>query len=288
MGKNDMSGVWRALTADELTGGKKHEAAPFGSFAPNAVQRMLISIGKKTVLKRGVFRGSYTGLILALSKGPLDIFFRGCAYRIWGENNLIEYGLLLNPDYNHMDLDFLLIDAPDGANFVDMGSNIGLYSQPMAKAGHKGKTISIDANPLMAARLTFNADGSGLNNLTMVSAAVSDTDGQGSLVIRKDDVAIVAVEETDGGEIPIRTLKAILDEHGIRNIHGLKIDIEGHEDKALVPFLMNAPKARLPKRIVIEHPTPNADYPGCTKAFAALNYTLVGRSRNNSFYELTT
>ncbi len=281
-----MSGVWRALTADELTGGAKHEAAPFGRFTPNAVQRMLIAIGKKSVLKRGVFRGSYTGLILALSKGPLDILFRGCAYRIWGENNLIEYGLLLNPDYNHMDLDFLLQDAPLSANFVDMGSNIGLYSQPMAKAGYKGKTISIDANPLMAARLMFNATASGLKNLTMVSAAVSDTDGQGSLVIRKDDVAIVAVDESADGKIPIRTLKAVLDEHEVTEIHGLKIDIEGHEDKALVPFLMNAPKTRLPKKIVIEHPTPDADYPGCAQAFLKLNYKLVGRSRNNSFYEL--
>ncbi|MBL4750069.1 MAG: FkbM family methyltransferase [Amylibacter sp.] len=282
-----MSGIWRALTRDELTGGANHETAMFGAFAPNFVQRMMIVIGKKTVLKRGVFRGSYTWLIMCLSKGPLDILFRGCAYRIWCENNLIEYGLLLNPDYNHADLDFLLKDAPETANFVDMGSNIGLYSQPMAKVGHKGKTISIDANPLMATRLMFNAAGSRLKNLTMVSAAVSDTDGRGSLVIRKNDVAIVAVEESTDGEIPIRTLAAILDEHKIKKIHGLKIDIEGHEDKALVPFLMGAPKARLPKKIVIEHPTADADYPGCTKAFAKLNYNLVGRSRNNSFYELT-
>lgn len=282
-----MSGVWRALTTDELTGGEKHEAAPFGIFTPNRLQQCLITFGKKTILKRGVFRGAYTGLILTLSKGPLDILFRGCAYRIWGENNLIEYGLLLNPNYNHMDLDFLLQDAPANANFVDMGSNIGLYSQPMAKTGHKGKTISIDANPLMAARLIFNSTASNLQNLTMVSAAVSDTDGQGSLVIRKDDVAIVAVEESPNGDIPIRTLAAILDENKVTNIYGLKIDIEGHEDKALVPFLKNAPKEQLPKRIVIEHPTPDADYPGCTEVFADLNYELVGRSRNNSFYKLS-
>ncbi|MFK5997772.1 MAG: FkbM family methyltransferase [Rhodobacterales bacterium] len=283
-----MSGVWRALTTDELTGGRNHETAPFGMFSPNVLQRILIAIGKKTILKRGVFRGGYTGLILALSKGPLDIFFRGCAYRIWGENNLIEYGLLLNPDYNHADLDFLLETAAKDANFVDLGSNIGLYSQPMAKTAPKGKTISIDANPLMAERLLFNARATGLDNLNMVSSAVSDRDGQGSLVIRKDDVAIVAVEEVAGGAIPVRTLAAILDEQGIKTIHGLKIDIEGHEDKALVPFLMAAPKPQLPKRIVIEHPVPDADYPGCTKAFGELGYKLAGRSRNNSFYELMT
>jgi FkbM family methyltransferase len=281
-----MSGKWRALTREERTGSADYAGDAFGRFAPNFLQRILISIGKKTVLKRGVFRGGYTGLILLFSKGPLDIFFRGCAYRIWGENNLIEYGLLLNPDYNHADLDFLLKDAPMDANFVDLGSNIGLYSQPMAKTAPNGKTVSIDANPLMAARLMFNAQATGLENLQMVSAAVSDTDGQGSLVIRKDDVAIVAVEEVAGGDIPIRTLAAILQEQGIKTIHGLKIDIEGHEDKALVPFLMSAPADQLPKRIVIEHPVPDADYPGCTKAFSELNYLLVGRSRNNSFYEL--
>ena len=281
-----MSGTWRSLTSDELTGGANQETAPFGTFAPNYLQRVLIGIGKNTVLKRGLFRGKYTQIILALSKGPLDIFFRDCAYRIWGENNLIEYGLLLNPDYNKADLDFLLEDASPDANFIDLGSNIGLYSQPMAKTAPNGKTISIDANPLMAKRLAFNANATGLNNLKMVSAAVSDADGQGSLIIRKDDVAIVAVEETSGGEIPIRTLGAILNEQKIETIYGLKIDIEGHEDKALAPFLMNAPKAQLPKKIVIEHPEPDSDYPECTKVFAKLSYVLVGRSRNNSFYEL--
>ena len=37
----------------------------------------------------------------------------------------------------------------------------------------------------------------------------------------------------------------------------LKIDIEGHEDKALVPFLLNAPKNCFPKKIVIEKHSKN-------------------------------
>lgn len=281
-----MSGTWRALTSDELTGGANHVVADFGTYAPNLLQRAMIAVGKNTILKRGLFRGGYTGLILALSKGPLDIYFRNCAYRIWGENNLIEYGLLLNPAYNHADLDFLLAGATENANFIDLGSNIGLYSQPMAQTSPKGKTISVDANPLMATRLQFNANASGLDNLKMISAAVSDTDGCGSLIIRKNDVAIVAVEETESGEIPIRTLAAILEEQKIKTIHGLKIDIEGHEDKALVPFLTNAPKAQLPKKIVIEHPEADTDYPKCAEVFSNLDYKLMGRSRNNSFYEL--
>lgn len=279
-----MSGIWRPLTASEVSGADPHAAAPFGSFAPNLAQRALIALGRATVLRRGLFRGGWTRLILSLRRGPLDIRFRGCAYRIRGENNLIEYGLLLNPAYNGADLAFLLDAAPADANFVDLGANIGLYSQPMAQAAPQGRTISIDANPLMAARLRWNAAASGLDNLDVVQAAVSDRDGTGALEIRKEDVAIVAVREDPGGAIAIRTLAGILDDAGVTALYGLKIDIEGHEDKALVPFLMDAPETMLPARIVIEHPAPDADYPGCTQAFAAKGYRLMGRSRNNSFY----
>lgn len=259
---------------------------PFGHFAPNAFQRMLIGLSRASFLKRGVFRGSMTRLILALGRGPLDIRFRGAGYRIRGEQNLIEYGLLLMPTYNGTDIDFLLDGARDDAGFVDIGCNIGLYSLPLAVARPKGRVISVDANPKMIARILWNAAASELSNVTAVHAAVSDGDGRGDLVIRKDDVAIVAVKESASGEMPIRTLLAILSEAGLPAIHGLKIDIEGNEDRALVPFLDTCDGAMLPRRIVIEHPEPNADYPGCAAAFARRGYSLVARTRNNSLYML--
>nr|WP_281245131.1 FkbM family methyltransferase [Litoreibacter janthinus] len=247
----------------------------------------MIALGKSTPLKRGVFRGGWTSLVLAAGRGKLDIHFRDCAYRIRGENNLIEYGLLLNPDYNGQDLDFLIKDAPIDANFVDLGCNIGLYAQPMARCAPSGRTIAVDANPLMVDRLTWNASASKLDNLHVIHCAVSDQEGRGDLQIRKDDLAIVAVEETPDGEMPVRRLDALLAEHSITQIYGLKIDIEGHEDKALAPFITEAPESLLPRRIVIEHPYPEADYPGCTRAFALRGYSLVARTRNNSLYELT-
>ena len=74
-------------------------------------------------------------------------------------------------------------------------------------------------------------------------------------------------------------------ENNIENIYGLKIDIEGHEDKALVPFLLNSKDSLLPKKIVIEKLSKNTDYLGCKMAFEKLNYQLISRSKNNSFYE---
>jgi FkbM family methyltransferase len=270
---------------DELTDKIDYNHIEFGYFSPNLMQKFLIFIGKKSFLKRGLFRSQYTKLIFSLKKGPLDINFRKCAYRIFGENNLIEYGILLDPRYNYSDLEFLLNGASDDSNFVDLGSNIGLYSQPLALASPNGKVISIDANPLMGARLSFNFQASFIKNIQFVLSAVSDKIGKGSLKIRKDDIAIVAVDENIQSNIKINTLKNILEENNIKSIYGLKIDIEGHEDKALVPFLLDSSETLLPKKIVIEKLSKNSDYPGCSMAFKKLNYKLVSRSKNNSHYE---
>ena len=137
----------------------------------------------------------------------------------------------------------------------------------------------------MAPRLKFNTNASGLFNLEMMSSAVSNVNSIGSLIIRKNDIAIGSVDKS----IQIRTLNSNsnLNEKKITTIYGLKIDIEGHEDKALVPFLMNASKEQLPKRIAIKKMSKNDDYPGCKEAFNKLNYKLIGRNRNNLFYKLT-
>jgi FkbM family methyltransferase len=279
-----MQGTWRKVTEGESGVAAIADQPPYGHYAPNAVQRRLIALARATILRRGLFRAAMTRLILALGKGRLDIRFRGAAFRLNGERNLIEYGLLLVPDYNRADIDFLLDGAPQDAVFVDLGCNIGLYSLPLAAARPKGRVLSVDANPRMIAQIGWNAAAAGQTNLAFVHAAVSDHDGNADLVIRKDDVAIVAVEENDGGAMPLRTLTAILSDAGLTRIDGLKIDIEGHEDRALVPFLDACPPALRPWRIVIEKAGPDADYPGCTEAFARHGYRLQGRTRNNSLY----
>ena len=283
-----MKSNWRSLKAHEIISSTEFNSYTFGIFTPNYIQKILILIGKKSFLKRGLFRTSYSKIILSLKKRPLDVYFRKCAYRITGENNLIEYGILLDPKYNFSDLDFLLKGAKNNSNFVDIGSNIGLYSQPLAFNSPDGLTVSIDANPNMISKLKFNINATKIQNIKVISTAVSDIQGKGSLKIRKDDVAIVALDEDVSSSIKINTLENIIKSTKINSIFGLKIDIEGHEDKALVPFLLSSPKNLLPKKIVIEQLSKNKDYPGCKNTFDKLNYKLVGRSKNNSFYELSS
>ncbi len=277
-----MTRTWRTLT--EAEHGVAGDLAPFGSFLPNRVQRGLIALCRAGFLRRGMFRGPMTRLILRLGGGSLDISFRNARFRIRGENNLIQYGLLLVPEYNAADIGFLLDGAGPDANFVDLGSNIGLYALPLGAACPAGRVLCVDANPRMVERLRWNAQASGLGHVMAVHAAVSDRDGAADLMIRKDDLAIVAVRHSETGAMPMRTLAGLVTDSGLTAIHGLKIDIEGHEDRALVPFLDSASEGLLPRRIVIEHPEGSGDYAGCVAAFARHGYRLAGRSRNNSFY----
>jgi FkbM family methyltransferase len=278
--------TWRKLEHSETLDSQADLTSGFGTYKPNFTQRLLISICRHSFLKRGSARRLMTNLILSLGQSKLDIYFRGAAYRIFGESNLIEYGLLLKPDYNAAEIDFLLEGATVHSNFIDVGCNIGLYTLPLCVSSPAGKTLAIDANPKMVGRIRWNAEASKLNNLVVVHTAVGDVNGQCDLAIAKDDVAIVAVEERADGEMPMRLLFDVVSAEHIQSIHGLKIDIEGYEDKALVPFLNSAPEALLPKKIVIEHPDMNNDYPGCAEAFGRLGYQLRGRTRNNSLYEL--
>lgn len=278
--------TWRTLTADEKTAVDIDFGQPFGTCRPNPFQQLLISISRHSVLRRGSFRRLMTSLILKLGSSKLDVMFRNAAYRIYGQKNLIEYGLLLNPAYNSVEIDFLQQDSAQDSNFVDIGCNIGLYALPLGVASPKGITLAIDANPKMAARIRWNAEASQASNIRVISAAISDANGSCGLSIRKDDLAIVVIEEKADGDIPVRLLQDVVQEAGLSSIHGLKIDIEGHEDKALVPFLDGAPHSLLPRRIVIEHPAMDRDYPGCTEAFKRRGYRLIGRTRNNSLYQL--
>ncbi|MEE9427492.1 MAG: FkbM family methyltransferase [Paracoccaceae bacterium] len=193
---------------------------------------------------------------------------------------MVEYGLLLREDYNQPDLEFLLKGLNAGDTFVDIGCNIGLYALPLAKrVGPKGKTICIDANPNMTARLKWNAEASNIKNISVYTSGISDKAGRANLKIRKNDLAIVRLEEATDGQFPVRTLQSIIEQERLTKISALKIDVEGHEDKILVPFFETAIPEILPKRIVIE-----SVQPGCQRVFKQNGYVLVGQSKNNQFY----
>ncbi len=279
-----MSSVWRELERDKDSTSHDYFSLPWGAYTPNLIQRLIIAITRKTVLQRGALRMKMSKLIMSFSS-PLDIEFRGCRFRIEARNNLIETGILTRPTYNAEEIGFLSEALTDGGVAVDIGSNIGLYSLPLAKAaGRAGQVLSIDANPDMLRHLAFNASATGLENIRAVHVAVGAEEAMVDLQIVKDDVANVRVTESETGLTRMLPLLRILSENGVDRVDCLKIDIEGHEDSAMVPFLQHASEDLLPSRIVIERASAAADYPGCVAEFRRLGYELAGQTRNNSMY----
>ncbi|MGB5864045.1 MAG: FkbM family methyltransferase [Sulfitobacter sp.] len=198
-------------------------------------------------------------LILSFGR-PLDIYFRGCKYRIEGRNNLIETGLLTRPSYNAKEIEFLQQAAINGGVAVDIGCNIGLYALPLARAtGPSGQVLAVDANSDMIERIAFNARASEFKNLKAIYVAVGAEEARVDLRIRQNDVAIVSVERNKNGKTMMLPLLRILAENGVKSVDSLKIDIEGHEDVAMVPFLRDASESLLPSRIVIERASATED-----------------------------
>jgi hypothetical protein len=70
-------------------------------------------------------------------------------------------------------------------------------------------------------------------------------------------------------------------------VDSLKIDIEGYEDRALLPWLRSAPQAAWPRAIVIEHIHPEQWGEDCMAALAALGYRAVGQAEYNTLLTLT-
>lgn len=260
---------------------------PFGAYAPRGLQAALIALARVPPLHRGFVRRPLANLVRSLGRDrTVDIERDGLTFRLRGAANLIEDGVLLHPAYNRREIDFLAGALPPGGTFVDLGANIGLYTLPLArKAGPAGRVLAVDANEDIVPVLDFNVRSAGLANVAIACVAVSDHAGRVSLDIRHGDLAVVGVEESPQGEVEMRPLGDVVRDHALERIDALKADIEGYEDRALLPFLRDASPEFHPRRIVIEHLGRHGWKTDCFPVFERHGYRFVGKTRGNSLFE---
>jgi FkbM family methyltransferase len=172
--------------------------------------------------------------------------------------------------------------------FVDIGANVGTYALVLARqVGADGKVIAVEPHPVTHARLKFNNDASGYTQTRLVAAAASDADGE--LMIETDGDNLGASHIVTGAaragaiKVPALRLQRILEEAGVTGVDALKIDIEGFEDRALVPFFRDAPQALWPRAVVIEHLSRDEWQQDCIADMLARGYAEAGRTRSNTF-----
>ncbi len=260
---------------------------PFGACAPNAAQRAVIAAAHGSGLKRGAFRPWLSRIVNLLGPGPIDAQYQGASFRLHHLTSGTERGALFNPDYNLPELDFLREYTPQGGTFVDVGANVGTYAIPLAKhVGEEGRVIAIEPHPQASARLAFNARASNLGNLSLVVAAAGDIDGKLKIETDGDNLGASHISTDSGIEVPARKLLSVLVVNQIMSIDALKIDVEGYEDRVLIPFFTDAPRALWPKAIAIEHLERDEWQNDCIKDMIARGYAVAGKTRSNTLLVL--
>jgi FkbM family methyltransferase len=232
----------------------------FGAYTPTSLQARAIGFA------RGFDQGPLSKLAASVAKrllwpslsGPMDVTTWGIRMRLDPRRNITEMRLLLSPSRFEQD-ERLILQArlKAGDQFVDVGANIGAYSLWVAQLiGPSGKGIAIEPQPSVLARLRANVALNPDFNIQIFSCGAGPTQTTMTLSIGSSNEGGASMVTGQGGgdmiDVAIRPLHDMVVDAGLTRIDALKIDIEGFEDQALIPFFEAAPKVLWPKLLIIE------------------------------------
>jgi FkbM family methyltransferase len=165
-------------------------------------------------------------------------------------------------------------------SFIDIGANIGAYSAFASGLGLNVKTVAIEADPEMFARLNFNLG----DKVTKLNIAVADKEGVLPFYLNDHNRGENSLVASNGRkiEVPAKTLKQILDEQGIERPTAMKIDVEGMETVILKAFFDSVDSSRYPQLIISEHIHNNIEGSEVIKTA----YKVVFSTKLNNVYVL--
>ena len=230
----------------------------FGTYKPSVFINIIIkitrSVGKGWFSKRLIFLLRKIAINFSLKCIDTDIF-DGHA-RLYIEGNICEKRALFSPQiFDSDERGFIEKSAGDGSIFIDIGSNVGLYSLSLGskyKNLHNAEIHSIEPHPGLFKRLEFNIS---LNkDFPIKTHNLAIMDNNKDFYLKMNDINLGETIVSNEGEVKVlgKKLETFLKDEGINKISVLKIDVEGNEEKILLPFLKDENKKLFPKTIIIE------------------------------------
>lgn len=214
------------------------------------------------LLRKIVLRGGHS---------IIDTTVDGMKLRLYMKDNVSERKFLFMPQFfDSFERQRLKKVLKDGGTFVDVGANAGIYSLSAAAAG--GMVLSIEPNPVVIERLKFNAASNGFDSrITVEQCGVSDTEGSFDLTLDDTNLggsSLVVERSARKIAISCHKLLTVVQKHRLQKIDALKIDIEGAEDRALIPFFREAPESLRPRLLILENSPKDwkQDLPAALKA----------------------
>ncbi len=229
--------------------------------------------------------------ILKVLPGYIDIKVDGLILRCYPSDNITERELVLDKSNSrNLKLAALLMDRlRPGDIFVDIGANCGLYSILAARrVGPIGRVIAIEPLRIMLERLVFNAKINGIENIETIEAAVGDANGTVTIYARPDNYGQSSLVRTIGAMTSQVRVKPLYEAvpRSVEAIAAMKVDVEGYEDRVLLPFLRVSPRQLWPNRLMIEIKSRGDWQEDCLKALRMHGYETVWSDQIDAILEL--
>lgn len=234
---------------------------PFGSYSFSSLVRLCLNVTHRLPTHK-VFQRLGLGLrklvFWSLPK-IIDIKIGHLSLRLYPWDNITDRQFLFLPQFvDYRERAFLKAHLPAQGTFVDIGANTGLYTLWASEIlDDCGRILAFEPHPGIRRRLLFNLSLNPIKaHVGIVTQATSDKAGLlhlhfdpknwgGSSLVRHQD---------SGNSIEVETepLLSLIQKAGLSQIDVLKADIEGTEDRTLIPFFETAPRALWPRHLIIE------------------------------------
>lgn len=264
--------------------------APFGSYPMTRRQHLARMLMHERPLGRGRLRRV---AVSWFQQGPqiVDGTLFGYRVRFYPRDNQTDAkGAVCGALYKRRELCWLRrILSPD-ASFVDIGANMGFFSLYAARC-HTRKILAVEANPVLMDRFRETLALNEPLPIWCVSCAAGATSGNGQLRPRHHDVgsgqiSLLPSKKTRAGQqaiaIPIRPLKDIVQDAGLRTITLMKLDIEGMEHAVLDTYFRDVSPMLYPRHLILERPVRREAQQALEHLLiASAIYRISGRTRTN-------
>lgn len=268
--------------------------SPFGTYKAERMVRAAWRLADRHDLSKSL-RKRIRALVARVFKGPYDLEADGLKFRIYPGENYDDRKILAKGRLPERE-EHRLIEPHlgEGKVFVDVGANIGSYS--VFAARHGAEVLSIEANPQTADKLSFNVRANDLPNVKIINSAVGPREDTMPLWLEPSNCGFATfVKDLTTGEwagdwsqtfVKVMPLTTIADDENLHRIDVLKVDVEGFEDRVLLPFLRHAEKSLWPRVILLETNCRPYWSEDCLPELASRGYKVTGQTNDNMIFEL--
>ena len=266
-------------------------SSSFGQYEPNFIVKIIIyitrNIGTSWFSKRLIFL--LRKIAILLSRDCIDTNLFGAKLRLYTKGNISEKRALFSPQIFEKDeRDFIKSRCKDNSVFIDIGSNIGLYSFSVGsvyKEFKNTKIFSIEPHPSLFQRLKYNALQNKDIPINPREIALMDKSGEFKLDTPDENLGQGKISNAGNQKVIGKNLIDFIKDEKIENISAMKIDVEGNEESVIIPFIENANKKLLPLIIIIEN-NKNSWKTDLIKLLEENGYLIKKKTRMNYILEL--